>query len=650
MRGSKRTKLPVRAFFNAMKNTDTAIRVATRGRELREAFPEVYREFFSKVDIVCSASHHFFWSGEFISMFGGPSVLQKLPTRVYVGLQFIDKPTIKFGSYLTYKPLQGHFAVEKHDTYVIKRLVPWLREKYGKKDGGIVVHILSEMPPAIGVNSSGATAAALSAALLLWHGKIKHQQVDEWQKIKTMKKLCGDSKTGFDVIARLAWQIEAIFHSDSASGAGWAGAMVSSQFPIMYMAEYRIGDKTDYGHGRFPLMTAGDMEMYQKMNFWIYRLEEIFKPEVFTFPLDYCLVYTGYSNTVASIKATNKSIANKLKAKASFIQELMKDFKPSKNYWDKSYDGKKPMLVDDIHFWGWEWMWEWEALGPLTLASFTTLQLLRKIYADEYDMSDVEEFLRNVNKGYNVLRMSEGVMPNRADLIPVIKSYFRKYQPDIVYGVKPIEVGGGKGDMLVALPAGELRNREHKLIDYLKKETGNDRITLDYANWLDGYGTDGLEVDQVVADGVLSEFIGKGSLRIQCWDTELVKTTTILPPKQLSRLMENGNLVIDKINQEIMIGDKPTTSKDLPTVKTTIEIMERLLMTEAKALSNADMPASSYATSRNDLQSKIVAPLTKLVKKRTGKEIKLMVRGNTADYQLILAGSQVPIYLIDKVF
>lgn len=626
-------------------------RIASRSRDLKERFPEVYREFFAKSDIVCSASHHFFWSGAFIALFGGPAILQKLPTKVLVGLQLVDEPTIRFGSFTTYRPLRGEFVKDRHDTYVIRRIVPWLREHYGKKNQGVVVHILSEMPTGVGLNASGALAAALSAALLLWHGKVTAKQIQEWESTKTMKKML-EPKTGFELIARLAWQIEAIFQSDSASGAGWAGAMVPSRFPLLYLAEYRIGDKSDFGHARFPLMTAGDLDVYQKLSFWIYRLEELYKPEMMTFPLDYCLVYSGCSNTVASVKASNKSLVNKLKNKTTFIKDILKDFKPNSksHYADPNSAPKMPMLVDDIHFWGWEWLMEWEALGPLNMASFTILQLLGKIYRDEYDIKDVEEFISSINRDYSVMTWSSAMMPNMADVVPIINSYFRTQLPGSLRGVKPIEIGGGKGDMLICVPAGELRNREDKLINFLRKETGNENVTLDFANWLDGYGTEGLTVDQWTSEGIHSPFLTKGSLRVQMWDTDLRKTTKIISPRQLIKLADGNSLVIDYVSEAVIVGEKPITSKDLPTVKTTVEIMKRLLASDAKVLGNCEMPASSYATSRNDLQSKVVAPLMKLVKKRVGRELKLVVRGNMAEYQLILDGSQLPIYLIDKVF
>jgi hypothetical protein len=246
--------------------------------------------------------------------------------------------------------------------------------------------------------------------------------------------------------------------------------------------------------------------------------------------------------------------------------------------------------------------------------------------------------------------MSDNILSGKSELMPMIRRYFREYLVDLPFGVKLAEVGGGRGDALLCVPLGGLRRREEQIVKYLQDINNNDRITMDYANWLDGYGTEGLKVDQILSEKIFSPYISKGSLRVQYWDSGFIKKVKILNAEELEKSIDEDALVIDKLNQQMVINGKKTTSKDLPTTKTTIELLDKLLSTNDKSIDNCEMPASSYATSRNDLQGKIVTPLNKLIKKSTGKDFRLVVRGNTNTYRLTLEASEVPICLIDKVF
>jgi len=58
------------------------------------------------------------------------------------------------------------------------------------------------------------------------------------------------------------------------------------------------------------------------------------------------------------------------------------------------------------------------------------------------------------------------------------------------------------------------------------------------------------------------------------------------------------------------------------------------------------LPVSSYSKSKNEMYSKIVSPLKKIIKKYTDKDIDLQCRWKLYDFQLQLGESDVTIAIL----
>ena len=67
------------------------LREPLNSRILKQRLADVYQQFFSKSSLVVSAPHFFTLAGEYIGYFGGVMVLQKLPLRIYVGLEELSQ-------------------------------------------------------------------------------------------------------------------------------------------------------------------------------------------------------------------------------------------------------------------------------------------------------------------------------------------------------------------------------------------------------------------------------------------------------------------------------------------------------------------------------------------------------------------------------
>lgn len=634
-----------------MNSTSTS-RIPINTKELQKAFPGTYRDFFSKCQIVTSASNNFFWIGEFSALFGGLATLQKLPTRTYIGLEFVDNPKIGIESLTSFLPSRKGFSERILDTYVTNRLSRFLETEFlqeaKNKSPGVIIHTLSESPISVGLNISAASAAALAAAILLWSGRDDlEKSIKDWPKAKSFANLIKDPANHFREIFSLAWKLEAIFHSDAASGSGVAAAMAFSNYPIVYFTEYRMGDTIDHGKARFPLNSYGDLEMYSKINFWAYSLEDLFsiKP-LFSFPIDYTAIYSGQRQNIISAKGmvkANTTVARKL---ADFTKVTFPSFFARKT----DPPAEVPRFIERIKNTDWPIFFHWYIDGPQNVLALSNLSLMSSFYNDDYTESSIRAFLENINNSTKALSLTPVLSPEYAiTFLEKLKKSVAKLCGNN-FGIKILEIGSGSGAFLVAVPSGMLRGEKmQKLIDELRDITGNNQINIDHASWRDGFGTEGLKIEQSVLRNIYSDFVTKESLQVLQIDAQGTLHSSII--SQGDRHTIQSELMIDLVDEKVFIGGKTPNSKQLPSASATARILGRLLQTPGLSLKNSSMPRSSYASSRHELQSKIITPLNKLLKKRIKKTLRLKIHGDLTDFHLNLEPPIRPtITMIKKMF
>ena len=151
------------------------IREPLNSKILQEKFPERYREIFSKCQLVVSSPHFFTWAGEYVGYFGGTMLLQKLPFRLYVGLEIISSVS-RGGSrgekisladdLFSYSLAENKFKKDQLEHSAKERLLKFLNDYYLKEKGraSLKLHLLSEAPFG-GSGSSGALCSALALAI-----------------------------------------------------------------------------------------------------------------------------------------------------------------------------------------------------------------------------------------------------------------------------------------------------------------------------------------------------------------------------------------------------------------------------------------------------------------------------------------------------
>jgi len=78
--------------------------------------------------------------------------------------------------------------------------------------------------------------------------------------------------------------------------------------------------------------------------------------------------------------------------------------------------------------------------------------------------------------------------------------------------------------------------------------------------------------------------------------------------------------------------------------------LDILLNNPGKSVPNSQLPESFYSQDRNEMQSKIVSPLIKVIKARTKRNLPLKVSGGLVEFRMKLDPSDLDIRVLNKIF
>ncbi|MCX6806705.1 MAG: hypothetical protein NT135_01110 [Candidatus Berkelbacteria bacterium] len=616
-------------------------------RSLQNKFPEVYRQFFSKCPIVVSAPGNFFWSGEYAAMFGGLTIKQNVPLRSYIGLEASNTNKVESGQSIAFIPSKAKFAswiVPPGAARKVRTILQkFLLENHQKT--GFIYHILLEVPSGCGLASSGAFAAAVALAAYLHCGLIDMPKIKKWSETK-LSELTKDSQ--FNKVFRLAWKIESTYHNQSSSGAAPFAAITGSALPIVYFTEKRTGDLVSHPKARFPVNIADDYDLINEIDYRAYRLEELLELEGLKadsinlrgfseWPIDFGLIYSGDTGlTEASIK----SLGN-------IEDSLLESFSGWKKYFSKiKLKDAKPLFYEIIK------QPKELALDPylksISVISMEILSGLVSVFTRGSSKVDLQHLFNSINCNQGFLKTLDVSSPLIDEICYSINKQVIELGDELGAGCK-LTGAGKKGDILFAVNYHGLRDQIDNIIDKLCQET-KENIWLDYASWIDGIEEEGARVEQNLVAKIYSKFISSGSILIKSFNQAGMVQPELMTLEDFEKEKSKIDLLIDKIERDIYVGGKKMTSKEIPSSSATGEILTILLNSMGKSIANYQLPESSYAQDRNEMQSKIISPLVKTIKKYTGKNLPLKITGGLAEFRIKLEPSDLDIRALNKVF
>lgn len=294
------------------------------------------QSFFEGCQFVLKAPGSFFWTGEHSVMFGQPAIIQPINLYAWVGVEPVISPgfemdviTAKLLTFSVKKRLELSDMEAITDWREHKAVTTFLNEwktKTGSKDF-FRIKIWCEIPPSVGLNSSGAISACLALLLHALENKLGIEQINEiindWRK-KDVFQLKED-KT-FNDVFRKAWLFDDYFHNFSSSGAGPFSSLVNSEEEkelLLYLTDEK-GYGTKHPIKRAKLSYESHLGVLSRINFCGKRigLPDKFRRSVSTLIL-YCGKPKATQEVLAELDKWHQM--NLERARVQVVELLTKD-------------------------------------------------------------------------------------------------------------------------------------------------------------------------------------------------------------------------------------------------------------------------------------------------------------------------------------
>jgi mevalonate kinase len=591
---------------------------------LRQNFPVFYQDLFSRCQIVVSASDSFFWAGEYSRFFGGLTIQQKLPTSNLVGLEILNEKKFCFADKLLgFNPSENTFESIPFDTAKQERLFRFLKEYWPSLDTknkakGFRIHMLSESHCGGGLGTTGVYLASLSAALLLLAEKITIEDIDKWKNSKISDLIDIKQYPSFDKVFRLAWRLNAICRGGHSSGATSFAALVTSPYPIIYLSENIIEDldslvapKNNY--------TANDCKSIESTAFWGSKIDELFDlnmPQ--PWPIDIGRIFSG---TLINTENIFK------------ILSRIKDEAEKSNDQIKKYLGGKITNID-VRF-----LFDLGAeknskiayqnhLDIFNMISAKILFSIKDLFNFGPDEDNMRKFISSIQQAQNFNHFLGHSTPLLDRICQTSCAAVANENEFNLAGAKIEGIGKG-GHVLFIGPAGTISDKIIEDVEELAENTAKD-IFLDWASWIDGFGENGLNVEQCLSKCKYSAFISPECHRVKTFVNDFSETS-MASSKAIENIIQETDLTLDEEAHKIYVKGQILSSKEISSTKATIEIIKKVLENSNHKITNKDISRSSYGQNRYDLQGKIFIPLNKCLIKLANKKLNYEIHGGIYD-------------------
>lgn len=598
-------------------------RIPANSQSLQKHFPHVYQELFSKCPIVISAPAIFFWVGAQLVLYGTFAITQKIPLRVYVGLEPTNSKRVNVGKILEFLPDKARFEEDLPDESIEDKLETLLKEN-GNIQNGLTIHILSEVPFNRGLNSSAAIVCALEVAFEIYCGKLKKSDLELWQKLP-LQKLIENPSLKFDTVFRKAWKLECVFHGDIAAGGTVLGSLTPATYPIVYFPQdfshlVEIKDKLWQNHYKFV-----DLARYGAR-----RLNELVNltPSPI-WAIDFALIYYQDSSSTAS------AIMSVSHRKMEFVSVE----KQTRKIAQDNIEIRNALLpqFNKLHTNDSDFFKIFVQLFKITSDEF--LLALKSLLLQGSSPKALNWFFSSLNKINELLKF---IIPT-PDIANDLVSEFAKFKAVCKM------TGNGRGDLLIAMPNYSLRDSLDEILKKLSEQYQKN-LSIDYATWQDGFETDGVLIEQDLTDKIFSDYVSDGAIQIKVIPSNGFISSQIYTKEKFAQLKVKIDLLLDLQEEEIYVRGEKISSKEIPSSITTINVLDLLIQNIDKEVKNTAFGQTSYFQERNEFQSKIVSPLNKTLQKRLGKKLNITVTGGITDFTVKLSPSPFDIYLLERTF
>lgn len=572
-------------------------RIVMNSESLQKHFPEVYRDFFARNDLVVSGEFVLPWTRE--AWNDSKNYLRfktSLPLKCYVWIKIRNDFKISF-NWVSFFDISSkkfekldYVKVNKEENEIIKVL----KKEFEKLEikNWIEIEILSETTRWHWLWFSWVSAAIIS----YWIYKIA------W--IVNENNLFEENI--FNKVFSLAWKMDFISRY-------WDTFWHNSIFTLKpnKWISYFFTDNVDI-----------KLDTLDKLDNLFYQFKHIDNNNL-DLPFDYFLVFSWMATDTKQVEYYKK-----LEYLDSETHDFVKEniFHSGNDIYLNKFSDKN--IVHDAK------------LDMISIQNLDLLNLFHKIYKKAHDDTLISQFIEQLNTCRWVVWLLEKQGSFADDFLHLFKKNKSNYN-EIVW-VCPVYSWKLWGWYIVATKLWLSRETIDKTINDLKNIYPN--VEIEYCSYLDGFSWDGVKVEQFISDGIYSKYVDKNKViyKDNKWNNLLWDYNDILKN-------HSEGLLFDMIENKIYFNGEKLTSKDIPSQNTTIEVVSKLLENIWEEISNKSLPISSYTWNKNEMLGKIILPLLKFIEAKTGEKLQIVCKWSITDFFIKMWEVNLSIWTIRKI-
>ncbi len=591
---------------------------------LYETFKEHYDELFMNSDLVLSLPYSISLFGWTASVFGWPVMNQPIPHRGYIGLKKSKKwHWIQILSYKRICHITGKIEQSKNDIFYSPSNIFLEKLAILFPEFHIEISILTEFESRNADIISGGIILGLDILV----GKVDQKMIN-LLKISDCKTFYENNYV-IDLLKRTL-TLRLNYNESTIGGSSldsFITGLIDSNLPILHMQEkhfYSVSGET-----------VNKKEMLKKVDeMWLIyitkRSEEFMNTEFNKeLPFDIMMFSLGNYRNIGWYQAFLNWWENSEKIKESLIKDNVanKDSFFIQSF-EKNYLLHKSVEIISSYIFHvtkifLDTLLVKEKLGTFFFYLRRNIELINTLLGkynlsshewEDFDMGNLEAFLLNLYP--NLRKDSYFIYTTGSSIELKYVILFPKY----LSNYSSIEI-----------------NKE------LQKQF-NKPVSLLYSSKNDWIANEGLRIEQFLENNIFYK---------NTWEKSIIlinKDGTKSLFTNQEQAMEKGNkgILLDKINQKIFINGEKINSKDLLSQNATVDILSLLLDNFWSEVKNSLLPRSGYSKNKNEMVSKIIIPLLRLVEYKFAYQLPLTCKGNLQDYYLKLENPEIDIFIMKK--
>lgn len=613
--------------------------VAMTSKALRKRHRAAYERFFVEHETVISCAMSYVLLQTIGWRIGGPLVAQKLPWKAYIGVHRHGAAgTVTVGDARAYASDRDAFDAAGYAFLDWSAALPWLRayaaRRFGRADfPGIELTFLLEKPEHLAFDASIAMLATYAVAYA--SGYLQPGELDQIPDLTAAEIGTPTTPLGqkYRELHADATECMAASFSPATSGSTVFTNEIRSTTPLVHCTEERRGTIGQPVAGFELENVAGDPARIHAMRWWGFRLSELAGVDA-EFPLDVMSISLGAGQEPLPFYAhvEEELIPN--------FERLQRDTKALFASIGRGNQRLPPFLQGMS---GSREFWHRYLAGQTTIG----LEFLRRLvalYRRPHAPEVAERFLEAVDASRS---LELPFLPPPSKRMERVVAIIRGIADDleVSVGLRVLSEDRRDAHVLVYSRPHTFRTVVRRVLAEVHRKV--DRSAhVDFASWRDGWGSDGVQVEQDLAHGRYSEFVSPRAhvLRI-VHPSEHAQRLVVTPDTSRSRSVD---LLLDHRSGHVLVHGTPCTSRDLPSQKAAIELLAFLLLHIGEPVPNAELPAKTYTKYRNELQGKILSPLDKLLRRRCRKSLGVAVHGKLTDFTVTWNPGKLRIGILER--